>query len=435
MSSKKRAWVISIDMGYGHQRAAYPLKDIAFERIITANSDKIISDKERKIWYNLRYSYEFISRLKEIPFIGKLAFGVYDKFQSISPFFPFRDLSKPNFGVIYFKRLILKKGLCKSLIDYVKKENIPFISTHFIPALAAHYFGLKNIYCVITDTDINRVWIPDKPEKSDIKYFASCRHVVMRLKEYGVKDKNIILTGFPLPKESIGGKNHSVLKRDLGERLSNLDPKNVYLSRYKDVIKKHLGKHFRKKSSHPLTITYVVGGAGAEKDIGVKIVNSLKDKIAKRKVIINLVAGTRLDVKSYFEDKANIDGVNIVFALDKKTYFSSLNDVLHKTDILWTKPSELSFYTALGLPVIIAPPVGMHENFNKQWLEHIGSGFVQENPEYVNDWLFYWLENGRLAEAAWEGFIEAPSLGVYNIEKVVFGKSTKPAKNFVFMEI
>ena len=26
----KRAWVVAADMGYGHQRTAYPLKDIAF---------------------------------------------------------------------------------------------------------------------------------------------------------------------------------------------------------------------------------------------------------------------------------------------------------------------------------------------------------------------------------------------------------------------
>ena len=38
-----KAWVISVDMGYGHQRAAYPLRDIAFERIITANSDRPLS--------------------------------------------------------------------------------------------------------------------------------------------------------------------------------------------------------------------------------------------------------------------------------------------------------------------------------------------------------------------------------------------------------
>lgn len=430
MKQKKKAWVISVDMGYGHQRAAYPLKDIAFERIINANSDKMISDKEIRIWDRSRNFYEFVSRLKEITFIGKLIFNIFDKFQSISPLFPFRDLSKPSFGTLYFKRLILKKGLSKSLVEYIKKKDLPIITTHFVPALAAHYYGLKNIYCVVTDTDVNRAWVPDKPKKSKIKYLAPCEHVVMRLKEYGIKEKDIILTGFPLPRENIGGRNRNIIKKDLGQRLANLDPGKIFISRYGYHIKKTLGRHFKAKSSHPLTLTYLVGGAGAEKDIGMKIVNSLKKHITQKKVVVNLVAGTRLDIKSHFEEQLKImglekhlgKGINIIFALNKKDYFSELNKTLHTTDIIWSKPSEVSFYTALGLPVIIAPPVGSHEKYNKEWLEHIGSGFVQKKPEYVNDWLFYWLENGRLAEAAWEGFIEAPNLGVYNIEKIVFKK-------------
>ncbi len=428
MALKKRAWVISVDMGYGHQRAAYPLKDIAFERILAANNDKVISSKEEKIWNHRGYFYEFISRLRELNFIGRFIFNIFNKFQSISPLFPFRDLSKPGIGTLYYKKLIIKKGLCKSLISYLNKKKLPIIATHFIPALAAHYYGLKNVYCIVTDTDITRAWVPDKPEESEIKYLAPCDHVIMRLKEYGIKDKNITLTGFPLPKENIGGKNYSILKRDLGERLINLDPKNVFIQRYKYVIKKKLGKYFKTASSRPLTITYMVGGAGAEKSIGIKIIDSLKEKIIKKKVIVNLVAGTRLDVKSYFEKQLKVIGlenyvgksINILFALDKNDYFSMLNSILHTTDILWTKPSELSFYTALGLPVIIAPPVGAHERFNKEWLEHIGSGIVQKKPEYVNEWLFYWINKGRLAEAAWEGFIEAPTLGTYNIEKEVF---------------
>ena len=79
-----------------------------------------------------------------------------------------------------------------------------------------------------------------------------------------------------------------------------------------------------------------------------------------------------------------------------------------------------SFYTALGIPIIIAPPIGAHEISNKEWLEHIGSGFIQKNPEYVNDWLFYWLEDGRLADAAMHGFVDAPLMGTYNIEEYIF---------------
>lgn len=40
-SNKKKiskAWVVTVDMGYGHQRAAYPLKKFAYGGIINANA-------------------------------------------------------------------------------------------------------------------------------------------------------------------------------------------------------------------------------------------------------------------------------------------------------------------------------------------------------------------------------------------------------------
>lgn len=425
MHRKKEAWVISVDMGYGHQRAAYPLKDIAFERIITANSDKIISARERKDWHRLRSVYEFISRMEDAPVVGRFFFGLYDIFQRISPLFPFRDLSKPNIAVYYFRMLILRRHLCRSLIEYIRQRDIPVITTHFAPALAAHYLGMKEIYCVITDTDINRAWVPIKPGECNIKYLAPCKHAVRRLKEYGLSDRNIILTGFPLPEENIGISSKT-LKQDLFQRLANLDTKNAFIPRYADTIKKTLGEGLKAKK-RPLTITYMVGGAGAQKDIGIKIICSLSERILRNEVVVNLVAGTRLDVKAYFEHQLrskNITrGVNIIFALDKKGYFASFNKAIRTTDVLWSKPSEVSFYTGLGIPIIIAPPVGSHEKYNREWLMHTGSGLVQEKPEYVNDWLFYWLDEGRLAEAAWNGFSEAGYKGTENIKNAVFGSS------------
>jgi hypothetical protein len=35
---KKLAWVVAADMGYGHQRAAFPLKYLSGGRIINANN-------------------------------------------------------------------------------------------------------------------------------------------------------------------------------------------------------------------------------------------------------------------------------------------------------------------------------------------------------------------------------------------------------------
>ena len=156
----------------------------------------------------------------------------------------------------------------------------------------------------------------------------------------------------------------------------------------------------------------------------------------KRQIKINLIAGTHGKVNKFFKKKIKEYHlwseygrmVNILFERDKKKYFKKFNSILRKTDILWTKPSELSFYCALGLPIIIAPPIGSQEKFNQRWLINLGAGNKQEDPKYVIQWLFDWISSGHLAEAAAQGFLEAPQMGIYNIEKILakeIGKAKK----------
>jgi hypothetical protein len=98
---------------------------------------------------------------------------------------------------------------------------------------------------------------------------------------------------------------------------------------------------------------------------------------------------------------------------------------MRTTDILWTKPSELSFYSGLGIPIVMSPPIGSQERFNAKWLFEIQAGIKPENPEYTDQWLFDFLNNGRLAEAAWSGFLKARKLGTYKILEVLeTGKMT-----------
>lgn len=428
----KKAWVVTMDMGYGHQRAAYPLKDIAYERIITINSDKLVGDKEKRIWKRNQDFYESVSRFTSLPIFGDYLFKLYDKFQSIEDFYPSRDLSSPNIQARYLEHLIKKKKLGLGLIEHIKRSGRPMVTTHFISALAAEYNNMKNAFCVVTDTDINRAWLPIDSKHAKVTYLAPTEHTFKRLKQYGLPKNKLILTGFPLPKENIGGKSMHILRRDLGNRLLNLDPKKKYIHDYKSVIKKKLGKYYRNKSSHKLTLTYMIGGAGAQKDIGLKVIQSLKSKIKKNEIRINLVAGTHLDAAEYYRENIIKMGLKdrlgknlyIVFAWNKPTYFKDFNYILHNTDILWSKPSEMVFYVALGLPLIMSPPIGSQEYYNRNWVLNMGSGFKQEDPEYIHEWLYDWLNSGRLAEAAFEGFLEAPKMGTYNIEKVVLSKRT-----------
>jgi len=424
----EKAWVISVNMGYGHQRTAYPLRDLAFKgEIINANSYQGIPEKDRKIWEGTRRFYEFISNFSRIPLVGKTAFSIYDKFQKILGFYPKRDLSQPNFNLkqIYS---FFKKDWGKDLIEKLKINPLPLITTFFIPAFMAEFFNYPGeIFCVVCDADISRTWAPLNPKESKIKYFAPTERVVERLKLYGVKKENIFLTGYPLPLENIGvnppAGGLEILKEDLRLRLLNLDPKKRYFEKYKTLIEEKVGK-LPEKSDHPLTILFSVGGAGAQKEIAIKIVKSLRERIKRGEIKIILSVGIREKIKKYFEknlaeiklNEAKPHCAEIIFEKDIESYFQKFNLALRKTDILWTKPSELSFYSALGIPIIISSSIGSQEEFNMRWLLKSGFGIFQENPNYTNQWLFDWLEKGYLAEAAMEGFVEGEKLGTLNIE-------------------
>jgi len=427
----QKVWVISVNMGYGHQRTAEPLRDLG--EIINANDYEGIPKKDKTIWQSMQQFYGFISRFSRIPLIGKATFSIYDRFQKIFSFYPKREISEPNFILKQIYSLF-KKGWGRDLIENckLKIENLPLISTFFIPAFMAEYFNYPGeIFCVVCDADISRTWVSLNPSQSKIKYFAPTERVVERLKLYGVKKENIFLTGYPLPVENITANPSAggleILKEDLRNRILNLDPQKKYFQKYKVLIEEKLGK-LPEISNHPLTILFSVGGAGAQKEIGIKILKCLIWQIKQGRIKVILSAGIRKKVKEYFEKEINKiyrgrtpvnSGVEILFGTDIEDYFQKFNFALRKTDILWTKPSELSFYAALGIPIIISPPIGSQEEFNMRWLLKSGFGILQEDPNYTNQWLFDWLEKGYLAEAATEGFIEGEKLGTFNISRII----------------
>ncbi len=427
MDNTPKAVIISVNMGYGHQRTAYALKHLAIDgKIINANDYSGIPVRDKIIWEGMRRFYEVASDSKKIPIAGNFIFAIVDFFQRILSFYPRRDLSQPTPQLKMLFSLI-KRGWGRDLIEKNKRQDIPLITTYLAPAFMAENFNYPgDIYCVICDADISRVWAPLKPEGSRIKYFVPNGRTAERLACYGVKEENIIFTGYPLPQEIIGSELKEILKDDLRKRLFNLDPQKKFLEKYKIVVDNKLG-FIPGKSGRTLTVLFAIGGAGAQKEIAIEAVKSLIDKIRSGEIRIILSAGIKKKVKDYFEKElfpksafaGNKGGVDILYQENMEDYFREFNQKLREIDILWTKPSELSFYSALGIPIIIAPAIGSQEEFNKRWLLKSGRGVVQEDPAYTVQWLFDWLDKGYLAETAMEGFIEGEQLGVYNIQKVI----------------
>jgi len=411
-------------MGYGHQRAVYPLKDIAEDGIITVGSSEAVSKAEKKLWKRLLNAYELFSRAKGIPVIGPPFFSMLDSLMRIPSFYPMRNLSNTTFQVNLLESLI-EKGLCKGMLEKTATKNLPLITSFYASAVAADKKGFNKVYCIICDADINRVWVAKDPWESKIEYFAPCGKAAQRLKAYGVPDERIHLTGFPLPIELLGDENLTTLKKNLAQRLFYLDPKGKFWARHGRNVEYFLGKeNCVFKNDRKLTITYAVGGTGAQKEIGEKIAESLKQKLQSGEIRLNLVAGIRKEVNDFFQavkNKIDPEGesIKIIYSESLHEYFYQFNDALHATDILWTKPSELSFYCSLGITIVMSPIIGSQEKFNRKWLREIQAAMKQEKPDYTDQWLYDLLNRGTLAESAWDGFLKARKLGTYKIMQVL----------------
>ncbi len=413
-------YLILVSMGYGHQRTGFPLKKFAFQTL-NANDYEGIPKRDKEIWKSTKSFYETISRMKNFPLLGNFLFWAFDRLQKIPQFYPKRDLSQPTLSLKTTYSLF-KKNWMRHLFQKLSQKPLPVISTFFTPAFALEFFGYQEeIFLVVCDADVSRSWAPLFPQKSKIKYFVPTKEVKERLKMYGVKEENIFFTGYPLPLES-----EEDLKAALKVRLLNLDPFKNYFSKYQKIIENTLGP-LPPASFRPLTLLFSVGGAGAQKEIGFQILRSLREKILQQKIKIVLSCGIRQEVKNYFLEA--IEKLNLASCLNKSLeilfeesvddYFEKFNQTLKNVDILWTKPSELSFYSALGIPIIVAPPIGSQEEFNLNYLVKSGFGIFQENPKYTHQWLFDWLEKGYLAECAMEGFLEGERNGTEKILKIV----------------
>lgn len=414
-----RAWVVSTDMGYGHLRAVHPFREIAEDGIINMGESRVSSERERRQLLRVQRAYEMFSRARGVPVFGKPLFFLLDSMLRIPSFYPIRNLSQPTFQVDLLASTI-KKGLGSGVLGRLRKKQLPLLTSFYAPAIAADMAGLDRIFCIICDADLNRVWVAREPSESRIHYFAPCGKAAQRLMAYGVPQERITTTGFPLPPELLG-EDLAILKHDLGRRLRRLDPASRFWPLHRQSVEHFLGtENCEMPRDTALTITYAVGGAGAQMEIGGAIARSLTGMLRDGSVRLNLVAGIRKPVQEYFLEVQKSVGVpsnslRVQYAESLDEYFATSNALMHETDILWTKPSELSFFCGLGIPIIMTPTIGSQEKFNRAWLMELGAGIRQHDPAYAHQWLFDYLRKGRLADAAWAGFLKARKRGTYAI--------------------
>jgi len=409
-------------MGYGHLRAAHALAAELGTEVLHVDRPPLVSPEELRLWQASRRFYEITSRASQLPVAGAPLRALLESLTSIPHLHPQRDLSAPTLQVRSLQRLI-EKGLGRGLADFLRSAGAPLLTTFFAPAISSDHHGCERVTCVVTDVDINRSWVPLRPERTRIVYLTPSRRAIHRLRAYGVPRAQIEFTGFPLPGELLGGPDLVTLGRNLAARLVRLDRKGVFRDQARGEIHHFLGGLPENQEGRPPLLTFSVGGAGAQADLARPLLKGLRSMIERERLRLCLVAGVRAEVAAKFhlwvreaglEDRLG-RGVEVFLAADLGEYFPRFNALLAETDVLWTKPSEMTFFSALGLPLILSDPVGIHERYNRRWAIENGPGLKQRDPLFAEYWLREWLNEGTLAAAAWYGFMRMPKFGLYQI--------------------
>jgi hypothetical protein len=418
-----RTAVVAIEMGYGHLRPAHSLATWLGTGVLLADRPPLADSEEQRRWANLRRVYEGISRVSGLPFIGPPLRSVLNTATHIPHLHPFRDLSFRTLAVKLLEQSG-REGLGRTMVAHLQEHDLTLLTTFYSPAVLADYHGYDRVFCVVTDSDINRVWAPIEPATSKIHYFAPSGRVVRRLRSYGVPKEQIELTGFPLPHSLVGGLDAPVLRKNLAARLSRLDPLGTFRRQYRADLEMF---DPLPDADGPPHLVFAVGGAGAQSDLPKHFLPSLSDALKADELRLTLVAGVRADVHKRFQTQIAAAGLearvgrnlHVLFEPDTDRYFERFDETLATTDVLWTKPSELVFYAGLGIPLLLSEPVGIHESYNRRYARENGAALKQRDPNVVGGRLRELLEDGHLATAAWAGYRRIPHRGLYEIEKRV----------------
>ncbi len=423
--------VAGVEMGYGHLRAAAALADQLGVPLAWVDRAPFTEPGEEALWRRVRKLYEGTSRLSQRAVAGAPFRWLLDSATAIGGA---RGTPVPAGRAERRLARRIDDGLGEGLARRLRETGATLVTTFYVPALAADRLSEARVVCVVTDTDLHRIWAPVEPGASRIEYCVPSRRAARRLESYGVARARIHFTGFPLPPELMGGRGLATLKHDLAARLSRLDPGRRMLDEHRRQLESQLPPLPRDQRGRPPLAVFAVGGAGAQAHSARGLLGALAGPLREGRIRLALVAGTRDDVAGAFRRwivRAGLDdlpewSLRVLYDSDFDRYYRDFNRLLAAADLLITKPSELVFFTALGLPLLMMPPVGHHERLNRSWVLRRGAGWTLPPPRRLVSWLEAALADGSLAAAAWAGYRTTPRRGTYRIAAVAAGGALGP---------
>ncbi len=253
-------------------------------------------------------------------------------------------------------------------------KGIPFVAAHVWPAQAAVHAGLTDVVNVIPDN-----WPMALHLSEGALHTVQTPSAYIGYRMLRGMDKNRILK--PMPSDDIALTGHYIDH----ELVSNIEAD----------CKARLE---RAKNGAPVRWLLSVGGAGAQKDIFISVIKKLIPYIRKKQAALFVNVGDHRDVwesicaeikgiekitREHFDDfeatrrfaenalEKHVYGIHAFCHSDIFAAVYSTNILIRCTDVLITKPGELSFYP---VPKLMIKRVGGHEAWGAIRAAEIGDG-------------------------------------------------------------
>ena len=254
-------------MGYGHLRAARPIARALGVEITQVDRPPLVGPEELKVWDRVRAAYEWTSRASQLPYLGRPFRWALDSVTDIPHLHPYRDLSAPTRGVAALERLV-RRDLGKGLVARMRETGRA--ARHHL-LLAGHRRRRGRARATsgassptVTSTGSGR---PRDAARTGIRYLVPSPRAGRRLRSYGVPEQQHHLHGLPAAPRARGGRELPVLRRNLAARLVRLDPPGTFRRDYREELAHFLGPLPEEEAGRPPTLTFAVGGAGAQAEM------------------------------------------------------------------------------------------------------------------------------------------------------------------------
>ncbi len=416
LSLDKGVIIGTIRMGYGHYRLSLAFASAAkalgftpywldFMNVKASTASKIIA--------HLNSLYSLGSRLSQ-------QFPIFDKLY-------WEPLNSIGFKKLTYNLDDLNMTeLFAPVLSSIPK-NFPFVAAHGWPAQAAIHAGFSNVVNAIVDNWPMALHLA--PGSKHCIQGPSSYFGYRILREMG--EKNQILN--PIPADDIALVGHYV-DYEILENVENDCQKRIE----------------RVKNKAPRRALISIGGAGAQKNLILKIISESIKYIKKDKLTLFINCGDHIDrkneienllksfdmkyrkyesyesAKEFFESEIeNLNKAELILFYDKDifsaVYFTNL--LMRFSDILITKPSELSYYP---VPKLFIHRVGGHEAWGAIRSAEIGDGTIECQEEgQILQTLSLLIEEDDLIPLFCENIVKNKKIGIYdgaiNVIKIAKG--------------